>query len=172
MKGETPMADTRAKAVKAKIVPGTDLGNPKAVTLLPENERRMMMGTVMGYVDKIITRTMPNGEVYEGFSGYFEAIPSNPELPVVQSGVCYFPSGFHNLIAEPLKDAQKTDENARIDFVFEVSAVKSNNPQGYSWEYTPKIASKSSDPLAHLRASTTEALTDQSHEKTKGGRGK
>lgn len=144
------MAD-REKSIKSKIVPGKDLGNPKAIAVLPETVRHLLMGTVMGRVEKLIQRTMPTGETYEGLSGYFEAIPANPELPVVQSGVCYLPAGFFELVAGPLTEAKKANPEATLDFVFEVAVVRDGNPQGYSWQYTPKMAQTSADPLAHLR---------------------
>ena len=151
----------REKSIKSKIVPGKDLGNPKAIAVLPESVRILMMGTIMGRVEKIIARTMPTGETYEGLSGYFEAIPANVELPVVQSGVCYLPAGFFELVANPLMDAKKSNPEATLDFVFEVAVVRDGNPQGYSWQYTPKMAQTSADPLAHLRVASGASAAAQ-----------
>lgn len=165
------MADTRTKAIKSKIVPGKDLGQPKAVTLLPEGQTRLTMGTVLGYVDKLIQRTMPNGQVYEGFSGFFRAIPADEKLPIVESGICYFPAGFHELIAKPFADAEVQAKEAgapapRLNFKFKVEAVKDGNPQGYSWSYTPEIAAVESDPLAHLAAPDVKAISAQPQSQT------
>lgn len=152
----------RSKAMKSKIVPGKDLGQPKAVTLLPDGKNSLLMGTIMGRVEKVITRTMPNGDIYEGLSGFFEAIPSNPELPIVQSGICYLPTGFLELLTGPLKKAQEANPAAYLDFIFEVEAVKDSNPQGYTWRYTPRVATTSADPLAHLRGPNPQAqIADQ-----------
>lgn len=143
----------RETSIRSKIVPGKDLGNPKAVTLLPDGQNAVVMGMVLGHVEKIITRTMPTGEIYEGLSGFFEAQPVNVQLPIVQSGICYLPAGFFELVANPLKEAQKDKPGAALDFVFKVEAVKDGNPQGYSWRYTPLLAKASADPLSALRSS-------------------
>jgi hypothetical protein len=137
--------------MKSKIVPGKDLGQPKAVTLLPDGQNRMLMGTVIGVVSKVITRTMPTGDVYEGLSGNFEAIPTDPKLPTIRSGVLYLPDGFFELIADPLKTIQQADETATLTFGLEVYAVKAGNPQGYSWEYVQLGQPAKDDPLARVR---------------------
>ncbi len=158
-----------ANAVKSKIVPGKDLGEPSAVKLLQGDNAELMMGTVFGIVSGIIQRKMPTGEVYEGLKGTFQAVPADPKRDTITSGVCYLPSGFYELIADPFKALQAEDETATLKFGFEVSAVKANNPAGYSWKYQPLVEPSKDDPLATFRAELSQAgaklaVTDQSGE--------
>ena len=152
------MAD-RQVAIKSKVVPGKDLGNPKAVTMLPEGQNRMTMGILMGRATNIISRTMPTGEIYEGLSGSFEATPENKDLPITRSGICYLPAGFFELVKDPLLTAQKENADATLDFVFKVEAVKAGNPAGYEWAYTPLMAQTTADPLAHLRGDAQKLIS-------------
>ena len=153
-------------SIKSKLVPGKDLGNPSNVKNLKDGETRLLMGTVIGEVSRMVTRTMPTGEVYEGFGGTFEAIPADPNLPTVRSGVLYLPGGFFELIANPFKEMSASDDTARLQFGFEVYAVKDSNPQGYAWQYVPLGEPGKSDPLAAIRSSLgvggQAQLTDQS----------
>lgn len=147
-----------AITIKSKIVPGKDLGNPSAVKSLPEGQNRLVLGIVFGEVTKLVTRTMPTGQIYEGFGGTFEALPADNKLPPTRSGVLYLPDGFAELIRDPFKKMQeesKSDDNdgtdVRLQFGFEVAAVKDGNPQGYSWQYIPLGEPAKADPLATLR---------------------
>lgn len=145
-----------ANAIKSKIVPGKDLGNPKKIAALPEGENKLMMGTVFGVIDRMVQRTMPTGQIFEGFGGQFEAVPADKDLPTINSGVLYLPGGFFELLAVPFKEASGAAEKngtaaPTMRFAFEVSAVKANNPAGYSWEYTPLTEPNTIDPLSEMR---------------------
>lgn len=154
-----------AVSLKSKIVPGKDLGNPSRVKDLPAGQDRLVMGTVFGEVTKLVERTMPTGTIYQGFGGTFEAIPSDPNMPTIRSGVLYLPDGFAELIRDPFQKMQEEsgeeDATIRLQFGFEISAVKDGNPQGYSWQYQPLGEPAKADPLAALRAAVLGASPQQ-----------
>lgn len=139
---------TRKTNTKSKAVPIKDLGNPKSVTIASSP---LLLGTVRGRAEKVISRTMPTGDAYEGLSGFFECEPHDATADIVRSDTCYLPAEIFKQIANPLRDAQKTNEKAMFDFVISVGAVFSTNEAGYEWQFTPVMAHVVTDPIAHLR---------------------
>ena len=53
----------------------------------------------------------------------------------------------HNLIAATLRTEKAKDPAAKVNFAFEVAAVRANNPQGRSWDFKPLMESETENPL-------------------------
>lgn len=125
-----------------------DLGNPDEIKSQPENVRRMVLGTLIGIADGFIERTNPkDGEIMEGLIGQFRSIPALETAEELESGILFIPDAFHNLIAATLRQEKAKDPAAKVNFAFEVAAVRANNPQGRSWDFKPLMESESENPL-------------------------
>ena len=125
-----------------------DLGNPDLIKTQPESVKRLVLGTLIGIADGFIERTNPkDGEIMEGLSGQFRSVPADEKDDELESGVLFIPDAFHNLIAATLRDMKKNDPNAKVNFAFEVAAIRASNPQGRSWDFKPVIESQSENPL-------------------------
>lgn len=138
--------------VKAKIV-AKDVGNPKLIATLPDNENKLVLGAIIGiardFKSKVDQRDLKE---YWFFTGDFEAVPAEAGKDVTRSGVLYLPTGIQELISNALYDAQGERLTDAVQFAFEVSVVKATNAQGYSWAFEPKMQAAPNDPLAELRA--------------------
>jgi len=99
-------------------------------------------GRIIGSVEKVIDRSIPGGGKYQGLAGVFEVLFPNGD--VKRAGQCYFPAAVHSQIAAKLA------ENARLDLIVQVNAVKAGD--GVSWNYVPEHVELNADPLSHLRA--------------------
>jgi hypothetical protein len=125
-----------------------DLGNPDEIKSAPEAVRRLVLGTLVGIADGFIERTNPkDGEIMEGLTGQFRSIPANEASEELESGILFIPDAFHNLIAATLRSEKAKDANAKVNFAFEIAAVRANNPQGRSWDFKPMIESETENPL-------------------------
>jgi len=125
------------RSVRGKLVL-KDLGNPDAIKTQPENIRRLVLGRLVGIAEGFVERTDPKtSEKFEGLAGIFRSIPADSSEDELESGVLFIPDAFHTLIASQLRDAQKNDPSARINFAFEVAAIRASNPQGRSWDFKP-----------------------------------
>lgn len=150
-----------------------DMGSPKKLGALDETIRQLKLGTVLGIASDIIRRTMPNGDVFEGLGGSFECVSEDANTDTIQSGILYLPAGVYEAVANPLKEMEpvldadgkaKNDSDgnpvlkrktASVSFAFEVFVIRADNPQGYSWKFTPLGQDAGSvrpvDPLSELR---------------------
>lgn len=147
----------RQTVVKSKLV-GKDIGNPKGATMLPNLGDRYLLGTLFGVASRITTRTMPNGDTFEGLGGTFEGIPADSNIAVVRSGVLYLPTGVFETIASEVEkevtgtDGKVTRETQDVRFGFKVYTEKATNAAGYSWAFEPLVAAGKADMLSSLRA--------------------
>jgi hypothetical protein len=125
-----------------------DLGNPDEIKSQPDTIRRLVLGTLVGIADGFIERTNPkDGEIMEGLIGQFRSIPAKEDGEELESGILFIPDAFHNLIAATLRGEKNKDPAAKVNFAFEVAAVRANNPQGRSWDFKPLIESETENPL-------------------------
>jgi hypothetical protein len=139
-----------ARSQRTKLVL-KDLGEPAIIKTLPETVARHMLGTLGGIASGFVERKSPDGtDVYEGLSGSFRSIPSDPAKDELESGVLFIPDAFHAMIATPLREMIKNDPNATLRFAFEVSVIRAKNAAGYSWDFLPKIDAAAANPLDEL----------------------
>lgn len=140
-----------------------DLGDPASIAGEPVEVKSYVLGRLIGIARGIVTRTDDkNGQVYEGLKGEFRSIPSEREIAKgrepLESGICYIPDAFHNMVAAALAKAQENDRNAEINFAFEVIAVRASNPAGRSWEFRPLLPVKAENRLDALMGEVQKAL--------------
>jgi len=110
---------------------------------------KLNMGRFIGIAVDFVERNSPDGnQKYEGLKGQFRIIPANGGEEI-ESGVCFFPEAYHNMIAGALR-ASDGDPNASVRFGFQVNAIPAKNPAGYSWEFQPLIESQGVNPLDDL----------------------
>lgn len=173
---ETPVPRMRAMRTKLTLA---DFPTPPAMIKtmtaqdLAKAGGRLVMGRYVGIATGFVVRTKPDkSETFEGLKGQFRLIPADPEKDEVESGVCFFPDAYHNMIAGGLRTALKafTDENGKeaygdpngsVQFGFEVSAIPAKNPQGYSWQFLPLLPPKVASPLDHLVGEIASIKTPQ-----------
>jgi hypothetical protein len=125
-----------------------DLGNPDEIKSQNDTVKRLVLGTLVGIADGFIERTNPkDGEIMEGLIGQFRSIPAKADAEELESGILFIPDAFHNLIAATLRTEKSKDPAAKVNFAFEVAAVRANNPQGRSWDFKPLMESETENPL-------------------------
>lgn len=146
------MADevkSRNVVVKSKIV-AKDCGEPKKIVNLPETEKQMLLGTIIGTADGIkISKAADGMTEHKGLRGMFEATPADPEKDIVRSGVAFIGEAFQADIVKMLEDENGPES---VSFAFEVYVVRATNAAGYSWAYRPLLKAEEADPLAALRS--------------------
>ena len=138
----------------SKILPKMSVktlgSNPKAAATLKDGERLHLI-RVLGVASGIKAAVDTRGEPVFGLTGQFEgtnvATGEN-----AQSGVLYLPGGIQELLQGPLEQAIADDKNARIQFAFDIYAVKASNPAGYSFEAENLVDVEREDPFAAMRA--------------------
>ena len=153
--------------VKAKIAV-SDF-RPKRIHGMPDTQRELSLGTLIGKATGVVRRTLPTGEVMEGIGGTFAFQPSD-DGDVISSGVLWLPSGVDNLVLDPLRASEGTGSNAVINIAFEIKVIRADNPAGYSYAFRPLLEETvkvEDDPLGALRGllptrSTAPALEDKS----------
>lgn len=127
----------------------TNFGKPDASKL---KNGAVIAGYLVGKARSFIERTQPKeGTKFEGLTGAFRLIPSDPDGEVLESGVLFIPDAFHNLIADQLRTQQRDDPKAEIEFAFEVAAMPANNPAGYSWKFNPAFKFAGVNPLDEVQ---------------------
>lgn len=158
----TQQVAPRNRAQRTKLT----LADFGAVTLkgmdpakLAEMGGKLNMGRFIGIAVGFVERNAPDGnQKFEGLKGQFRIIPADHTKEELESGVCFFPDAYHNLLAGPLRAAigggngAAVDPNATVQFGFQVNAIPAKNPAGYSWEFVPLIASTGVNPLDDLYA--------------------
>ncbi|MDE2020106.1 MAG: hypothetical protein KGJ13_07210 [Patescibacteria group bacterium] len=151
-----------ALSQRTKIVT-KDLGDPSIIKTLPDDVKRHMLGTIVGIVTGFVERGNPKDptEKFEGLSGQFRSIPADDKRDELESGVCFLPDAFHNMVAGPFRKMQDTDKNAQLRFAFEIYSIRAQNPAGYSWEFKPKIEAAGGNPLDELIADLGEVKVVQ-----------
>lgn len=149
-----------ATITRTKIVI-KDLGDPKAV-LADDAPSPMLMGTLIGIVEKTKTKVAQNGDTFEALIGTFEAKrATETEMTVkdetdaerkvmvdtLRSGVCYLPAALH----DPIAEAMKADNNLPQQFGLSVSVQKASNKAGFEYVINSFLAPTRADPLASVR---------------------
>jgi hypothetical protein len=144
---------------KGKITLG-DIGAPALVkTVAPADKPggKYYVGRLYGRAVDFVERTNPKAnpesgqpEVFEGLRGTFVVVPSTPGMEEIESGVLFIPDAFHNLIADKLREAKKTDTSANLDFALNVYSMEAKNPAGYSWVMEPALPFVGQHPLDAL----------------------
>lgn len=125
-----------------------DIGEPALIKAQPETVKSLPLGVLLGIAEKIVERQSPDKtETFEGLGGQFRVVPTDKTKDELEAGVLFIPEAFFNQIAGTLRAAQKTDPNATVSFAYEVSAIRANNPAGYSWDCKPMIESATASPL-------------------------
>ena len=145
------MVDNRTPTIKSKIVM-KDLGDPRLIATLPENQNKLVLGSIIGSATDIITRTSDQGEVLTGLRGSFEAMPMDEKKDVVRADTLWLQSSATKMITDVLMDAEGNIASGGVKFGFEVAVVKATNPLGYTWSLQPMIKPAADDPLNTLRA--------------------
>lgn len=145
-----------------------NVGNPKAVTMLPDGTNELHLGAIVGVATGIKNGKQADGVTpFVGLVGNFEAVPSDTSKEAVASGVCYLPDAFQQPIIDALADkvndkGEVTQPGATsVQFAYEVYAIKAQNPQGYSWQLRSAIEPSANDPLAEAKAKLVAARATQ-----------
>ena len=165
-----------ATVTKSKLVV-KNIGNPRAVTALPQGQDKLFLGTMMGVAEKLIARADAAGNMFTGLAGTFEGIPSDPNMDTIKSGVCFLPAGIMEMISTPLAEAAEKGEAIKVGFAFECYSLKATNAAGYEYGFESAADAQAVDPLAELRAkrdaflaakaSKTASVEDKTAAKTK-----
>jgi hypothetical protein len=143
-----------------------DLGNPSLIKVMSDDQLKVskgkfILGYLIGKASGFANRSDPKtGDQFEGLTGTFATIPVDDSVDELESGVLFIPDAFHNLVAARLREAQKADPGAVVEFAFEVGSIKAQNPAGYSWDFKPAREFAGVDPLAGL-SKEVSALRDQ-----------
>jgi hypothetical protein len=114
-----------------------------------------LVGRARGFVDRTDEKT---AEKFEGLLGAFRMVPSDTSREQLESGVLFIPDAFHNLVGDRLREVRKTDENATVEFAFEVSSIPAKNPAGYSWNFQPAMEFTGKNPLDELAAKALQIV--------------
>jgi hypothetical protein len=144
-----------------------DIGAPDLVKTLTDQEytaagRKYVLGYLSGKASGFIKRTMPkDNQEFEGLAGSFWIMPADPQREELESGLLFIPDAFHNLIGDALRKAKSTDENASVEFAFEVSSIKANNPAGYSWDFKPAIPFQGTHVLSDTMSKVRKIAADR-----------
>lgn len=146
---KTPETKAPEVVIKNKLVL-KDMGNPAKVKELDGDKAKHILGTILGVATGVRRRANKADptKMDEGLTGTFEGVPTDAKLDRVQSGVLYLPEGMFQMIAAKLEGENAADS---VQFAIEVATVKAQNPAGYTWAFTPKIAVMEADPLASMR---------------------
>lgn len=120
-----------------------------------ENRHREILCTIAGtalYRDYTVDKV--KGETWEFIVGEFIGISARTGKEY-RSGKLFLPSGIHETVSQKVPSRTEAEDPAKrvkVDFAFQVSAVKANNPAGYSYEANPLITpTESEDPMARFK---------------------
>jgi hypothetical protein len=139
------------RSVIGKITPANYA--PKRIHGLKEDQKELVLGSIVGNATGIFTGTNPvDGSVFKGLKGAFEYTDADPERDVLTSGKMFLPSGIDEMIFNAVEEA----DGGSVQFAFEVSVFRADNPQGYSWKYKPLMKAAEVDPLSELRKLAAE----------------
>lgn len=132
---------------------------PARLLALPEDQFRLMLGTLVGRATGVVQRKSPEGEqVFEGLGGMFMAQVDKDEP--IRSGVLFMPDSFVQPLIAMLSDEvdKTTGEVVRkgadaVEFAYNVWAIRAKNAVGREWELEAIMdpqAEEPTDPLANL----------------------
>lgn len=140
---------------------------PARLLALPEDQFRLMLGTLVGRATGVVQRKSTDDEqVFEGLGGMFMAVVDKDEP--IRSGVLFMPDSFIQPLIAMLSDEvnKKSGEVIRpgadaVEFAYNVWAVRSKNAVGREWELEAIMDPKAEepvDPLANLTARLAPAV--------------
>jgi len=139
--------------------------NPKRILGLPETTKELLLGAIIGIATGIKEGKDPQGNVFTGLKGDFEATFTEEGKNPVRSGVCFMPDAFQEPLVNLLSDevdanGQVTREAAKSAmYGYEVFVIRANNAAGYSWQLRPVTPPSENDPLSELRKLIPAAAT-------------
>lgn len=153
------MADETVQKIrtqKGKITLA-DVGIPGNVKIAErrDSKGRYLAGVLLGRAEGFLVRSNLKAgdgqpDTFEGLRGTFISQPSDPNMDEMESGVLFIPDAYHNLLAGKLREAQKKDPSAAIEFALNIYSIEAKNPAGYSWIVEPREAFVGQHPLDNL----------------------
>jgi hypothetical protein len=143
---------------------------PARINALPERAKVAGKTVLLYTCSGIVTGTemqsdASNQQEFEALVGQFEAVvyldPEGKEgkTQKYRSGYCYLPGGFHERLLSAYKRAlgrARTERGEDIEgiqhaFIFDIAAVPTGNPRGYSYMAANAMAiNPQFDPLSQL----------------------
>lgn len=126
------------------------------------NEGPTPLGRVWGIASGVkVTEDKRTGDFHQALTGTFAGVNYDAQGEEYRSGVLYLPKGVMELALAAVDSGEVTDTGKpiynEIKFAFELIAVPSSAPIGYSWQAKQLVESASADPLSEL-ASAMPAL--------------
>lgn len=135
--------------------------------------RKVPLGRFYGVARGIIMKVDNRGEPITGLTGDFYGVNIDTGEKY-QSGVLYLPGGIHEMLVNGVDQGETNDKGkpvyTPVEFGFDVWATPASNPIGYSYEATPLLEARVSDPIADLEekfADLPKALPAPKEEKAK-----
>lgn len=131
---------------------------PKRLPAKPDSVRELLLGRLIGEANGTFLVPDPSGsdkEPFEGIKGAFQFTDAE-DGRVLQAPKLWAP----DMIAEPVKNLLRDPETgevraAAVEIAFDIYAVRSSAPLGYTWKaepvFEPEEASPN-DPIARIAA--------------------
>jgi hypothetical protein len=136
--------------IVSKLSLGTMGIKGAAVLGQPQDVRSLRVATIYGKVGGFKTvEDKLTGQIHTPVTGTFVGVNHLDKDSEYQSGLLYLPSGIHDQLLDAAKKLM--DESDSVDFALEISAVRSSNAAGYSYEAKPLIKPTGVDPLDSIR---------------------
>lgn len=130
------MASSAMQAI-SKITVRDCGANAASVLAMDGADARAPLIRVWGYargVKDVKSANRMTGEVtvHKAIMGDFRAV-NLTSGERFSSGLMYLPSGIHELILSPLEQAKAANEDAEMEFGFDIYGRKSSSPAGYGY---------------------------------------
>lgn len=140
------MQTTLIKALTSKAM------SPKRILGMPEDVKRVVLGTVFGIAMDGRKQTLDNGDELRGLGGQFVfASEDEAAAKSVRAGIFWPPEGFLNDILA-IMEKPKSDRPDFVEFAFKFGVMRADNPAGYSYFAEPLVEAAESDPLSVLQS--------------------
>lgn len=148
--GTTILRKMSPKTVMGKIK-RPNPGDPDATPPVPPDPERDLY-VVMGQTNGLVTGESDNGP-WTAFKGWFESARCDTG-EIAQSGLCFVPKAFEELLVNAVKAQQGGDAGAMVEFAVKISIVTSTKAgAGYEFRCKNLVKVQSGDPLKALRDS-------------------
>jgi hypothetical protein len=130
------MANSGIQAI-SKITVRDCGANAASVLAMEGADARAPLIRVWGYArgfKEVKSQNRLTGETtsHKAIQGDFRAVNFNTGERF-SSGLLYLPSGIHELILSPLEKAKSDNEDAELQFGFDIYGRKSSSPAGYGY---------------------------------------
>lgn len=111
--------------------------NAAAVLAMPGENARAPLIRVYGIarsIKEVKSKERLTGDVtiHKAIEGSFRAVNMTTGERYA-SGLMYLPGGVHELLIDPLERAKENNDNAEIQFGFDIFGRKSSSPAGYGY---------------------------------------